>query len=207
MKKPINTPANVTSYSGLHGKLESPPSADDSYYVLTLDNGQIYWIAPDLLVPQADGSYFLPLGEAELELLGHLDRPELRHGEQMVIPVVAEQATVRKQSVITGRVKIRKIISQREEIINEELLKEQVVIEHKPIDKLLTEAVSIRQEGDTLIIPVLEEVLVVDKRLMLKEEIHVTRKRVTVRETQTVDLRKESVDIQHQEVHEIQGDQ
>ena len=35
-----------------------------------------------------------------------------------------------------------------------------------------------REEHGTLIVPVLEEVLVVEKRLMLKEEIHIRTHRV-----------------------------
>lgn len=37
-------------------------------------------------------------------------------------------------------------------------------------------APEIRTEGDVTIVPVLEEVLVVEKRLVLKEELHIRRR-------------------------------
>jgi len=45
-------------------------------------------------------------------------------------------------------------------------------------------APEIRTEGDVTIVPVLEEVLVVEKRLVLKEELHI-RRRI---ETETVEV-------------------
>jgi uncharacterized protein (TIGR02271 family) len=53
-----------------------------------------------------------------------------------------------------------------------------------------------RQEGDWLVIPVMEEVLVVRKQLMLTEEVRVRTRRVTeereVRET----VRRERVELE-----------
>ena len=53
-----------------------------------------------------------------------------------------------------------------------------------------------RQEGDTLIVPVLEEVLVVEKRLLLKEEVRITRTRTEVHSPQAVTLRSEEAVIE-----------
>jgi uncharacterized protein (TIGR02271 family) len=55
------------------------------------------------------------------------------------------------------------------------------------------------KEGDTLIIPVLEEMLVVEKRLVLKEEIRVTKRRIDEIERARVVLREEHVDIENLE--------
>jgi hypothetical protein len=62
----------------------------------------------------------------------------------------------------------------------EQLFRDDYSIERVKIGKFIPEPVSQRQEGDTLVLPVVEEVLVTEKRLMLREEIRITRRRETV---------------------------
>lgn len=59
----------------------------------------------------------------------------------------------------------------------EELMREDCDVKRVPVRKLLDHPVEPRQEGDTLIVPLTEEVLVIEKRLMLREELHITRRR------------------------------
>jgi len=54
-----------------------------------------------------------------------------------------------------------------------------------------------RYEGDTMIIPILEEVLVVEKRLLLREEIRITRRQSVVRDPQEYILRREEATVSH----------
>ena len=49
----------------------------------------------------------------------------------------------------------------------------------------------IRQVGDTTIVPVVEEILVTEKRLVLKEEVHLQRVRTVRTHTETVMLREQ----------------
>ncbi|RZI54312.1 MAG: DUF2382 domain-containing protein, partial [Pseudomonas sp.] len=61
-----------------------------------------------------------------------------------------------------------------------------------------------RQEGDTLIISVVEEVLVAEKRLFLKEELHITQtdavtRNAVTRNPVTYSLRSEDVTIERLE--------
>jgi stress response protein YsnF len=60
-------------------------------------------------------------------------------------------------------------------------------------DEVVTEVSGPRQEGDTLVLPVYEEVLVVEKRLRLVEEVHITTRRSERNEVQEVLLRQETV--------------
>jgi stress response protein YsnF len=53
-----------------------------------------------------------------------------------------------------------------------------------------------------LVIPLVEELLVVEKRLFVREEIRVSKRRTTTSTPQTIDLRREVVDIEHEEFHE-----
>ncbi len=60
-------------------------------------------------------------------------------------------------------------------------------IERVPVNRIVAESPSQRQEGDTLVLPVVEEVIVVEKRLMLREEIRITPHREQVEQVQTID--------------------
>ena len=57
-----------------------------------------------------------------------------------------------------------------------------------------------RYEGDVMIIPVLKEVAVIEKRIMLVEEIHVSKKQTEKTETREVTLRKEEIKITRTEL-------
>ena len=56
----------------------------------------------------------------------------------------------------------------------------------------------IRQEGDTIIVPILEEITVIEKRLLLKEEIHIRRQEIVQHIRQPVRLRSEEVSLEWQ---------
>ena len=113
----------------------------------------------------------------------------------MVIPLVAEQATVGKRVVETGKDRLKKTMSTRVEPVDVALYREEVEVARVPKGTPVHEAPAIRHEGDTMIVSVVEEVLVVAKRLVLREELHVTRRRVEHRERQDVKLRTEEVHV------------
>ena len=118
--------------------------------------------------------------------------------ERTTIPVVREELSVHKRTVETGAgVRVRKSAAEREEIVDEPLFSEDVTVEHVAVNQMIDrfQEPAVRHEGETMIIPVLEEVLVVEKRTMLKEEIHVTRKRREVHQPQTFILRTDEVSV------------
>jgi stress response protein YsnF len=99
-------------------------------------------------------------------------------------------------------------VKEREEVVEEPLLREEVVVEHVPINRLweVGSVPEARYEGDTLILPVLEEVVVVEKRLMLKEELHIRRIQKTVQEPQHIMLRSEEVTVERIEPTQASGE-
>ncbi|ANY83230.1 hypothetical protein BB934_29335 (plasmid) [Microvirga ossetica] len=101
-----------------------------------------------------------------------------------IIPLVEETMTVDKRRVITGRVRVQTVTDTLEELAHANVQRETVEVTRVPIDKVVETAPEIRTEGDVTIVPVLEEVLVVEKRLVLKEELHI-RRRV---ESETVEV-------------------
>ncbi|BDI31538.1 hypothetical protein CCAX7_35890 [Capsulimonas corticalis] len=112
---------------------------------------------------------------------------------RIVVPIVEETVDVRKRIVETGKVRIAKTVTEREEVVDIPFLRTEVEVRHVLIDRFVDAAPPIRHEGDVMIIPVMEEVLVVEKRLKLKEEIHIAQHRTEFHDTQTVLLRREVV--------------
>ncbi len=112
--------------------------------------------------------------------------------ETEVIPLAEEELRVGKRQVTTGKVRVSTKVDVVEELARATLDTESVEVTRVPVDRMVDEAPSIRTENDVTIIPILEEVLVVEKRLVLKEELHV-RKRTTAQEFEApVQLRKQS---------------
>jgi uncharacterized protein (TIGR02271 family) len=115
--------------------------------------------------------------------------------EELAIPVIEEQLVIDKQAVPIGAVQIRKQLQERTETIDMPLLREEVDIRRVVINKVIDRMPSTREEGDVIIIPVVEEELVVSKRLVLKEELHLTRHRSVQRSAQEVVIRRENAEI------------
>jgi stress response protein YsnF len=98
--------------------------------------------------------------------------------------------------VETGRVRLNKTVSEQDVVVEEQRIQEEIHIERIPIDRFIDQPAAMRHDGDTLIIPVMEEVPVVVKRLKLKEELHVTKRRTATPQSQPVRLRSETVTIE-----------
>lgn len=77
---------------------------------------------------------------------------------------------------------------------NEPLFREDCEIERVAIRKLLDRPAETRQEGDTLIVPLMEEVWVVEKRLLLREELHITRRKNQIADSHTRAVRREDLE-------------
>ena len=118
--------------------------------------------------------------------------------EQQVaaIPLVEERVVVGKRQVETGRYRVSVSVEEREEKVPVELAHDEVEIERVPKNIALNELPSVRLEGTTTVIPVVEEVVVVEKRLVLVEEIHVRRKSTTSTEEIPVHIRAEQARIE-----------
>src|SRR5439155_21032900 len=109
-----------------------------------------------------------------------------------------EELRVDKIVSETDRVLIRTSVPERTEYADLELQSGEATIERIPIDRVVDAAPAIRQEDDTIIVPVVEEIMVVEKRLLLKEEIHIRRQQVVQHIRQPVRLRSEEVSLARQ---------
>lgn len=126
----------------------------------------------------------------------HIGKRELEAGKSVTIPVIEEHLKVGKEVVQTGSVQISKKVHEEEEMIDLLGSREELDIERIPFNKYIESAPpAVRHEGEKMIIPVLREVAVVEKRLMLVEELHVTKRQVKTEDRQSVRLRKEEVNV------------
>ena len=112
-----------------------------------------------------------------------------------IIPVIQEEIVVDKYVVERGKVRVSKRVSEHEEIVDEPLFHEEVSVERVPVNRVVESAPGVRNEGDTLVIPIVEERVFVEKRLVLVEELHVKKQLVETHQPQTITLRKEEVEI------------
>ena len=113
------------------------------------------------------------------------------------IPLLAEELAVAKQVVETGRVQVARVTHQREQLIDELLAHQTAEVERVRIGRHVDTMPAVREEGDTVVIPIVKEVLVVERRLFLKEEVRVRRVRSTQRRQETVTLRHHEAVITH----------
>ncbi|MGI8849464.1 MAG: YsnF/AvaK domain-containing protein [Pyrinomonadaceae bacterium] len=112
-----------------------------------------------------------------------------------VLPIIQEEAVITKRVVETGKVTISKKISEHEEIVDVPLFQEKVDVERVPINQVVQERPAVRQDGETMIIPVVQEQVFYQKRLMLVEELHVRKQVVETHQPQKITLVKEEVEI------------
>ena len=116
------------------------------------------------------------LEEETVPVLDDVLRSGAHTVSEEVIPLVEETASVGKRQVVTGRVRVQTVTDTVEELARADLQTETVEVTRVPVDRVVETAPEIRTEGDVTIVPVLEEVLVVEKRLVLKEELHIRRR-------------------------------
>ncbi len=113
--------------------------------------------------------------------------------DDKIIPLHEERLKVGKRTVATDIT----TVSTRTETVNEEVNLELAIndfqIERVPVGQIVDTLPTVREEGDTIIIPIYEEVVV--KRIKLVEEIRITSYKSIHQHTETVSLRKEVVEI------------
>ena len=183
----------VLDKNGLQGTFDEldQSTANGSRHVLVrFQNGQQVAVPREMLIQQADGRYALTVSDEEL-----MAAYGEGNGQEVVIPVVEEFVTVQKRPVEAGAVEIRKTVHERTETIDVPLHAEEVEIERINVNRIVDGPMQVRHEGDTMIIPLLEEVLVVEKKLVLREEVHVKKVRKEVHESREVSLREEQVEV------------
>jgi uncharacterized protein (TIGR02271 family) len=113
------------------------------------------------------------------------------------IPVVEEKPVIGKKIIDKAKVIVSKTVNEESQVLNLPSINEQVQIERIPVNKVIDKIPdAIRYEGNTMIIPILQEITVVEKRILLAEEIRITKTAVSSTETKEITLRKEEIKIE-----------
>jgi uncharacterized protein (TIGR02271 family) len=159
-----------------------------------LESGEQYLVPAAAVIPQQDGSVYVPLRVAELVPVPREAPEEIIYA---VVPVLAEELEVQKRRVETGKVRLTKVVHEREVQVDEPLWREEVEVTRVPIQRVVDGPVPVREDNGTTILSVVEEVLVVEKRWMLREEIHIRTQRRETHQPQRVTLRSEDVQVEH----------
>jgi uncharacterized protein (TIGR02271 family) len=194
---PIADASKVQDKDGVWGTVVSGSPhlcGKEAQVVVQTASGQQFLVPTELLVQQSDGSYALPRRLAELEPYG--SEPGMHQDEPLVVPVVVEELDVQKRTVETGKVRITKVVRERETIVDEPLVRDNVAISRMPMQRVVDGPIPVREENGTTIISVVEEVLVVEKRWMLREEIHIRKRRTETHQPQQITLRSEEVHVE-----------
>ena len=119
---------------------------------------------------------------------------------EAVIPLVEEVLRVGKRRVETGRVRVSVQTDIEEQVVRETLRSDRAEIERVAIGRELADgepAPVLRQEPDgTVVLPVVEEVLVVERRLVLREEIRMRLVAVAEPVEQPVTIRRQRASVE-----------
>jgi uncharacterized protein (TIGR02271 family) len=187
----------VQDLEGVRGTVLPPPPHAPSpatQVVVQLENGQQVVVATAAFVQRPDGRYSLPL---RLTALPPVDREQgIEAGTPLVLPVIEEALEVHTRRVATGTVRVTKRVQEREVLVDDPLWRDEVDITRVPMQRVVEGPIPLRTEGDTTIISLVEEVLVIEKRLMLVEELHLRTRRRETRQPQQVTLRRDEVHVE-----------
>lgn len=131
-----------------------------------LDDGTEFEVPSNALGIRPDGSFVLNDAEAsDVTTSPQAPEPQRQTGEQA-----------------NHEPETRTTRGDRPTLVDEPLFSDDVSVERVPVNRIIDGPMDTRHEGDTTIIPVLEEVVTVQKRLLLREEVRITRRRTVLRE-------------------------
>lgn len=130
---------------------------------------------------------------------GDTRRPKRRKAtadhRQHVIPVVQEKTVVEKTPTVRGSLQVHVRSRTREERLSIPVSAEDTEVRRVHIDRFVESPPPVRQEGDVIIVPLVEEVVVVQRRLKLREEVHLIRHTTTRHVERRVELRSEHASV------------
>jgi uncharacterized protein (TIGR02271 family) len=184
---------------GLRGVVVSLADSGHSQAEVLLEDGRRVLVPAGLLQRRQDGSLYLPLSLSDLGadgVAGAGGGGNAADRLPLVIPLAEERLEADVRRVVTGTVRVATHVTEREEVADLPLVREEVEVERVAVGRVVDAPVPVRREGDTLVVPVMEEVLVVEKRLVLREEVRLTTRRSEAHQPQRVTLRREEATVE-----------
>lgn len=172
----------------IHDRDGRPGTVDavtESTVRVRLSGGLAVELARPLVERRSDGTYRADVVFAELGT--------------RVLREVEEHVVVDVERRETGRVRARTVTETATEAVDADGWREAVTVERVAVDREVDAVEPPREEGDVTVIPVYEEVLVVQKKLVLREEVRLTRRREPVPGPDRVELRRQRVEVERLE--------
>jgi uncharacterized protein (TIGR02271 family) len=177
---------DVIDESNCRGRLARELDRREPGTTVLLDDGGEVVVPTARLIPRPGGGLRLTTRFADVGV-------EPGESAPLVLPVLEERLEVSKREVETGRLRLQKRVREEEQTVDEPLLADEIIIERVPVNRLVDRPAAARMEGDTTVIPLFEEQIVLQKRLVLREEVRVTRRRIEHRAAEVVTVRREEV--------------
>ena len=105
----------------------------------------------------------------------------------------AEELQIDKRAAKTGEVRVSKHVETEHVRQSVPVQREEVRVQRRPVERAVGSAADMRD--DEIVVPVIEEEVVVEKRPVVKEEVVVSKAKVAGERTVEADLRREEVDV------------
>jgi uncharacterized protein (TIGR02271 family) len=125
---------------------------------------------------------------------------DIAPGEPLTVPLVEETLVPVTQWHEAGALEIHKTVQTVTQELDVPVRYEEATVERVPLNRVLAEdeQPAQRQEGDTLIVPVVREEVVVIKQRILVEELRITKQTRTVTRHFAEPVRREEVTFSHE---------
>ena len=203
----------------LAAKPQNAAANNANMLAVRLGNGEIAFVAAENLTKETPNRFRFAgsFQDAHREIvqssnetntdqqnLAAIDARTNESGE-IVVPLIAEEISISKRTVETGGIRIHKTVREDVQQINEPIVREHLDVERVEINQFVETAPAVRYEGDVMIVPVLEEVVVTQKRLLLREEIRLTKRREEIANVQEITLRREEISLEKIETDNIES--
>ena len=126
---------------------------------------------------------------------------------EMRIPLIEETMAVSKHQVETGRVQIRTIVEEHAENVVADLAHEQIDVSRRAVERQVDATPSpYEQEDGAWIVPIIEERLVIEKRLFVVEEIVMRRSTISEKVTVPTTVRTMRAVVERDDKHQVRRD-
>jgi stress response protein YsnF len=198
--------ARVVDEGGDIGRMmtSSAHTDDDGTVLIALDDAREVVVPTERVTALEDGSYRLDGRFADFEIAKTPGKPGQDGAERgpdggdghVRVPVARERVSVTKQRRPVGKVRVTKRVEEEQVLVDEQLSVERAEIERVPVERVVDAPPPTRREGDTIVVPIVEERLV--KQLVVIEEVRISRAIDTEDRSEPITLRRERVDVDRQ---------
>jgi hypothetical protein len=181
--------SRIVDRDGVVGKLldVSAHDHDKPHARVRLDRGTFVLVPFEILRHHDGGGYFLPARWQDFTQRGA--------DGSLSIPIIEERVVTDVRPAPERRFRIRRRVVSEAKHVETPYTHERFDVQRVPIGQFVDRVPPSRQEGDVLIVPCIEEVVVVEKRLRLREELRIRVVREQRTHRQTILVRRHELDL------------